>query len=141
VAEFSDGSLDAFLQQALFSATVFDYAAEAPSVRQEGGQYRSRVEARRLEAGIAPVEVMTTFADGTQRRELWDGLAPSQSYEYTLPSPAVQVEVDPERKLLLDTRWANNSRTSWFQADPILRRAGDLLWLMQGWLKWLGYGL
>jgi hypothetical protein len=73
--------------------------------------------------------------------EMWDGEAGSRRYEYTGPSPAVKVEVDPGHKLLLDTRWANNSRTVWFNADPVLKRAADFLWLMQGWLKALGYAM
>jgi hypothetical protein len=49
------------------------------------------------------------------------------------------VEVDPERKLLLDVNWANNSHTSWYNWEPILKRVGDLLWLAQSWLRMVGF--
>ena len=140
-SEASEERLDSFLRQALYSTAVFDYAAETPRVFQSGSAVRSEVEVRRLDEGTVPVEVVTTFEDGSRQTEMWDGQAASRSYEYTRPSPAVKVEVDPDHKLLLDIRWANNSRTAWFNANPVFKRAADFLWLMQGWLKALGYAL
>ncbi|MCL4369554.1 MAG: M1 family metallopeptidase [Chloroflexi bacterium] len=139
VREVAGNQFDHFLQQALYSSAAFDYSVEAPDVGREGSQYRSAVTARRLGDGTMPVEVVTTFRDGQQEREMWDGEGSWQRYQYLRSSPAVKVEVDPEHKLMLDTRWANNSYTSWFNLQPILRRGADLLWLMQGWMKLLGY--
>ena len=139
VQEVSGRDFDGFIRQALFSSAVFDYSVESLLVRRVGDEYSSAVTARRLGDGIAPVEVVTTFEDGHQEREQWDGAARWQRYEYTRPSPAVKVEVDPEHKLLLDTRWANNSYTTWYNAGPIFKRGADLLWLLQGWLRVLSY--
>ena len=139
VREVAGNQFDHFLQQALYSSAVFDYSVESPEVRREGNQYRSAVTARRLGDGAAPVEVVTTFQDGHQERETWDGAGRWQAYKYLSPSPAVKIEVDPEHKLMLDTRWANNSYTSWFNFQPVFRRGADLLWLMQGWLQLLAY--
>ncbi len=141
VREVAGDRFDHFLQQALYSSAVFDYSIESPEIRREGASYRSKVTARRLGDGVAPVEVVTTFEDGHQEREMWNGEARWQSYQYLSPSPAVKVEVDPDHKLMLDTRWANNSYTQWFNFAPIFRRGADLLWLMQGWLKLLSYGI
>lgn len=139
VREVASRDFDRFFQQALYSSAVFDYSVESPEVLRVGQDFRSTITARRLDDGVMPVEVVTTFQDGDQERELWDGEARWQRYEYLRSSPAVKVEVDPDHKLLLDTRWANNSYTTWFNAEPVLKRAADLLWLMQGWLKLLGY--
>lgn len=141
VREHAGEGLTGFLRQALYSAAVFDYSVEPLEVKREGRDYRSVVVARRLEDGTMPVEVVTTFEDGHQERETWDGEARWQRYEYLRSSPAAKVEVDPEHKLMLDTRWANNSYTSWFGFAPLFRRAADLLWLAQGWLKLLGYAI
>ncbi|MHB0870104.1 MAG: M1 family metallopeptidase [Chloroflexota bacterium] len=139
VREQAGEGFDGFFRQALYSSALFDYSAEPPEARREGSDYRSTVTARRLGDGIMPVEVVTTFQDDHQERETWDGEARWQRYEYLRPSPAVKVEVDPEHKLMLDARWANNSHTSWYNFAPVFRRAADLLWLMQGWLRLLGY--
>lgn len=138
VRDVSGPGLDSFLQQALYSTAVFDYAADTPSVQSDGSGYRSVVTARRLGDGVAPVEVVSTFQDGSRQVEMWDGASDSQRYQYARSSPVVKVEVDPSHKLLLDERWANNSWTAWFNADPVLRRAGDALWLLEGWLKAMG---
>ena len=141
VREVSGRDFESFFRQTLFSSAVFDYGAEGIQVGGEGDAFRSTVTVRRLGDGVVPVEVVTTFQDGQQERETWDGEARWRRYEYVGPSPAVAVEVDPERKLLLDTRWANNGHTSWFNAEPVFRRAADLLWLIQGWLALLAYAL
>jgi hypothetical protein len=141
VRDVAGPQMDRFLQQALYSPAIFDYSADAPAVSREGNGYRSVVVARRLGDGVMPMDVVTTFQDGSQQRETWDGEAGWQRYEYLRPSPAVKMEVDPSHKLLLDTHWANNSYTIWFNAEAVLKRAADALWLMQGWLKIIGFAL
>ena len=140
VREVVGNGYDRFFQQALYTSALFDYSVEPPNVERDGQGYKSSVTARRLEDGVMPVEVVTTFQDGHQERASWDGEARWQRYEYQRSSPAVKVEVDPEHRLALDTRWANNSYTAPFQAEPLFRRAADLLWLMQGWLRVLSAG-
>lgn len=139
VQEVSGQGFDRFFQQALFSTAVFDYSVESPEVRRSGDLIQSTITVRRLGDGILPVEVVTTFEDGQREREVWDGEARWQRYEYSRPAPPIKVEVDPERKLLLDANWANNSHTTWYNAEPILKRTADLLWLLQGWLRLLAY--
>ena len=52
-----------------------------------------------------------TFSNGDQVRERWDGRARWQNFSYDRPARAVSAQVDPERVLLLDTNYTNNSRT------------------------------
>lgn len=141
VRDVAGPGMDRFLQQALYSPAIFDYSADTPRVRREGSGYRSEVTARRLGDGVVPVEVVTTFEDGSEGRESWDGEAGWQRFQYVTASPATKVEVDPSHKLPLDANWSNNSRATRFNAEPVLKRSADLLWLLQGWLKLIGFGL
>ena len=75
------------------------------------GQFRTTVVARRLEAGQFPVDVLVTFSNGEQAREAWDGRGRWQVFTFDRPVKAVSAQIDPERKLLLDTNYTNNSRT------------------------------
>ena len=135
VRQVSGRDLGRFFDQALYSTAIFDYSVEPLETQRRDGGYSSTVTARRLEEGVMPVEVVTTFQDGYQERESWDGEAGWRRYEYTRNSPAVRVDVDPERNLLLDVRWANNSYLAHPDPAPVQQRVADLLWLFQSALK------
>jgi hypothetical protein len=143
VHEVSGRDFSGFFQDALYSPVIFDYAVESLSVRRGAGglssDLRSEVTVTRLGVGATEVDVVTTFQDGHQEWEAWDGVALYQRYEYVRSSPAVKVEVDPERKLLLDVNWANNSHTTWYNWEPVLKWATNLLWLAQTWLRVLAF--
>jgi hypothetical protein len=93
--------------------------------------FRTTVVVRRLGEATFPVDVLVTFENGEQLRETWDGQARWQSYIYEKPVRAVSVQVDPERVLLLDINYTNNSITSRPQADG----AADA-WTLQ-WMVWV----
>lgn len=95
------------------------------------GVFHSVVVARRLEAGQYPVDVVITFANGEQVREHWDGLARWQPFSYDRPYKVVSAEVDPERQLLLDTNFTNNSKTVEPQGPAAARK-----WTLR-WVVWL----
>jgi hypothetical protein len=78
-----------------------------------------------------PVEVVTTFEDGEQVRERWDGQDRRVIYGYTRPERARSVQVDPERVLLLDVDYTNNSRT----LEPRTAEAARK-WSLT-WMAWL----
>ena len=63
--------------------------------------------------------------------ERWDGRDRRAIYTYDRPSQALSVQVDPERLLLLDVNYTNNSAT-------LESRGGDasLKWSLK-WLTWL----
>ncbi len=86
---------------------------------------------RRLGEATIPVVVVTPFENGEQVRERWDGLERRVTYVYDKPSRATSVQVDPQRVLLLDVNYTNNSRT--------LRPRGDEAGLKWGlrWMVWL----
>jgi hypothetical protein len=139
-----------FIEQAYSNSHVFDYAierldsgniawrglGEAPSGPAYEQQtldklYRTVVVARRIGSGQFPVDVLVTFADGHQERERWDGLARWQTFTFDRPARAVSAQVDPERVLLLDTNFTNNSRT----LEPARDRAATK-WSLR-WMVWL----
>ena len=78
-----------------------------------------------------PVDVVTKFRDGQRITERWDGRDRRVIYTYDRPSEGLSVEVDPERVLLLDVNYTNNSAT-------LAPRAADasLKWSLK-WLVWL----
>ena len=77
------------------------------------------------------MNVVTTFRNGEQMIEHWDGRDRRAIYTYDRPSQAVSVEIDPGRLLLLDVNYTNNSAS----LEP---RGGDasLKWSLK-WLTWL----
>ena len=93
--------------------------------------YRTTVVARRLGTGQFPVDVLVTFTDGHQERERWDGQARWQTFSFDRPARAVTAQIDPERVLLLDTNFTNNSRT----LEPAADRAATK-WSLR-WMVWL----
>jgi hypothetical protein len=95
------------------------------------GMYRTTVVARRLEAGQFPVDIIVNFTNGEQTRETWDGLARWHMLTYDKPVKAVSAQVDPERVLLLDTEFTNNSRAL-NPAGP----AASTKWALK-WMVWL----
>jgi hypothetical protein len=148
----SGENLDWFFEEAFGTANVFDYAAErlesspvtlrgfveswpeAPPAFQETtdqGRFRTTVVVRRIGEARFPVDVLVTFENGDQVREKWDGQARWQSYFYERPTRAVSVQVDPDRVLLLDVDYTNNSIT----LSPKAAVAADR-WTLT-WVVWL----
>ena len=133
------------------SSNTFDYAIErfeSKPVKTRGltdqpdgsvkfedtsveGVFRTVVVARRLGVAQFPVDVLVTFENGEQAREKWDGLARWQNFSFDRKSKAVSVQIDPERVLLLDTEYTNNSRTMKPQGE-----AAATKWSLR-WMVWL----
>jgi aminopeptidase N len=93
--------------------------------------YRTTVVIRRYGEASFPVDVVTTFENGERKKEGWDGQDRRVIYTYERPSKAVSVQVDPDRVLLLDVNYTNNSRT----LAPRTREA-SLKWALT-WMTWL----
>src|SRR5690606_22552566 len=141
-----------FFDQVYRSSNTFDYAAERlesqpvaargyfdstpgsdPTFeeRRDDSRVRTTVVVRRIGEAVFPVDVLVRFENGDQARERWDGQARWQAYEYERPSRAVSIEVDPDRILLLDVDYTNNSIT----LAPRAEAAADR-WTVQ-WLVWM----
>ena len=99
--------------------------------RASEGMFLTTVVAERYGEATFPVDVVTTFANGSTARERWDGLARRVVYSYDRDSRAVSAEVDPGQVLRLDVRRTNNSITT----EP-MGEAVSLKWALK-WLVWM----
>ncbi len=149
--EVSGRDLSWYFDQVHGGTQIFDYAVQQVTSRplrdrgfvdgdreptfrdpiDEGGLTRTTVTVRRRGDGIFPVDVRVVFDDGETVREQWDGRALWRVFTYERAAGAVRVEVDPDRVLLLDVDYGNNSWT----ATP---RAGTAAtkWTLR-WMVWL----
>jgi hypothetical protein len=146
VNEVTGDDMTWFFDEAYRSSNVFDYGVQEftsrlkPAPPNAAGPangaaatpaYRTVVVARRFGEALHPVDVVTTFRNGEKATERWDGRERRAIYTYDRESQAVSVQVDPERVLLLDVNYTNNSAT----IEP---RGGDasFKWSTK-WLTWL----
>jgi hypothetical protein len=150
VNEVSGRDMTWFFDQVYRSSNVFDYAIDRfstepvalkgylesggklrPAAGTPSGRHRTLVVVRRLGEAVFPVDVEVRFADGSKVRERWDGRDRWKAFTYERAAEAVRAEVDPDRVLLLDANFTNNSRTTRPAADHAARR-----WAAR-WIGWL----
>jgi hypothetical protein len=152
VNEVSGQDMTWFFDQVHRSSNVFDYAVERlvsepaavrgmfdrdgkrqhESGRVEGApRFVTTVVVRRHGEAVFPVDVLVRFADGEVVREQWAGRDRWKLYRYERAVPADYAQVDPDRVLLLDVNYANNSLTRTPQA-----RAASTKWMTR-WLIWM----
>ncbi|MEW6322131.1 MAG: M1 family metallopeptidase [Acidobacteriota bacterium] len=148
--EVSGRDLEFFFDQVYRSSNEFDYAVEKlTSVRVEttgyegegdrrayvertsDTTYRTTLVVRRLGEAYFPVDIKVRFEGGEEIRLGWDGLRRWQAFTWDRPERAVSAEVDPDRLLLLDVNYTNNSVTLQPEAAPAATR-----WSM-AWMIWL----
>ena len=91
-------------------SNTFFTRCRAASAR-EGDRYRTNVIVRRYGEAVFPVDVLTTFRNGERVTERWDGVDRWKLYTYDRPEQALSAQVDPNRVLLLDVNYTNNSKT------------------------------
>jgi aminopeptidase N len=131
-SEVSGQDLTWFVDQVHRSSNTFDYGVQdVVSETLDGGTYRTTVVARRFGEATFPVDVVTTFGNGEQVTERWDGVDRRAIYVYEKPARATLAQVDPQRVLLLDVDYTNNSRLT----EPRSAEA-SLKWTAT-WLTWL----
>lgn len=131
ISETSGRNLNGFFDQVYRSSNVFDYGVQDLSTASENGQFRSTAVVRRFGEAIFPVDVLMTFEDGWHVTERWDGVDRWKAYTYVRPSAIVSAQVDPNRVLLLDVNYTNNSKT----LHPEGKRAATK-WSLT-WMTWL----
>lgn len=151
VNEVSGRDMTWFFDQVYRSSNVFDYSvaelrsgpveasgffdSKGKPVFQAGkkspGQFRTTVVVRRLGEAVFPVDVLVTFRNGETARERWDGRDRWKMFAYDRPAAAVSAQVDPNRVLLLDVDYPNNSRT----LEP-RGGAASTKWTLK-WMSWL----
>jgi hypothetical protein len=131
--EVSGQDLTWFFDQVYRGSQVFDYGVDAFTSKEMGDRaFHTIVTARRYGDGVFPVDVKVTYKDGQEQTWTWDGRDRWKMFEADRPSPAVSVEVDPRRVLLLDVNRTNNS-AALEPAGPAAARKWSLVWLV--WLQ------
>ena len=124
--------LTPFFDEVYRGSNVFDYGVQdVRGAAGAGGQQRTTVIVRRFGEAIFPVDVATTFDNGERVVEHWDGRDRWKAFTYERAARAISAEVDPDRVLLLDVNWTNNSRTT----QPQGPRAATK-WSLK-WMVWL----
>jgi hypothetical protein len=74
----------------------------------QGGQWENAVAIRRRGTLSFPVDVELTLADGTTRRERWDGEGEYKRISWTGPVALRGVVVDPDDRVMIDYNLENN---------------------------------
>jgi peptidase M1-like protein len=97
-----------------------------------GEPYRTTVVVRRLGDAMMPVDVRVVFENGKDTRWSWDGRDAWKMFQVDGPVRAVSAQVDPDRVLLLDVNYTNNSRSLAPKAAAAARK-WSLTWLI--WLQ------
>jgi hypothetical protein len=149
--EVSGRDLTWFFDQVHRSANAFDYGVQmfrservedrgyfgevdnrtfSPSQRPDDG-YRTTVVVRRYAEGVFPVDVRVAFENGEEVRWRWEGRETWKLFEVQRPVRARSVQIDPERVLLLDLNYTNNSMSLTPRAAAAARK-----WSL-AWLIWL----
>ncbi len=123
--------LTPYFDQVYRSSNVFDYGVQSLQTAREGDVYRTTVIVRRFGEAIFPVDVLVTFKSGEPVTEHWDGKDRWKLYAYQRPAAAVSAQVDPNRVLLLDVDYTNNSKT----LEP-KGQAAATKWSLK-WMVWL----
>ncbi|MCH7665815.1 MAG: M1 family metallopeptidase [Acidobacteria bacterium] len=153
-SEVAGQDLEWFFDEVVREAHTFDYGVQSVSsaeiaprgyferdgsleLEEESSEtddverYESQVVVRRYGSGVFPVRIRVTFEDGTETYREWDGRYRWKRFDYETSSRLVSATVDPERVLLLDLNYTNNSRalesgSRW----PAFKWAGK-------WMIWL----
>jgi hypothetical protein len=153
VNEVSGQDLTWFFNEVYRSSNAFDYgiatlrsevdddrgffgepapaAPQTKSAAREPPPYRTVVVARRYGDAIFPVDVRVVFENNEEKRWRWDGRDRWKVFEIEHAARARSAEVDPDRVLLLDINFTNNS----VALQPRARQAARK-WSL-AWLVWL----
>ncbi len=132
ISEAAGRDMTPFFDEVYRGSNTFDYGVQQFTSTPAGkDHFRTTVVARRFGEAIFPLDVVTTFNDGTKKTERWDGVERRIIYRYDSKVRARSVQVDPNRVLMLDVNYTNNSRT----LQPRGREA-SLKWSLK-WMAWL----
>jgi len=140
--DVSGRDLTPFFDQVYRSSNVFDYAIDNLESVRDGDRYHTTVVVRRRGEARWPdfVKVVVDFRNGSRAMELerWSDEDRWKAYVYDRPVQALAAQVDPDRLLLLDVDYTNNSVT----LEPKGPRAATkwslawMLWLQDALLSW-----
>ena len=152
VNEVSGRDMTWFFDQMYRSSSIFDYGVDTftservsdrgyfgdagkqrfSADERAGDLYRTRLVVRRGGDGVFPVTVRVVFENNQEVRWQWDGRDRWKMFEVDRPVRASSAQVDPDRVLLLDVNYTNNTR-SLAPKTAAATRKWSLTWLI--WLQ------
>ncbi|MDX1684751.1 MAG: M1 family metallopeptidase [Saprospiraceae bacterium] len=143
------GGVDRFFDQLIYGTGVCDYMVEEienervwtdaglfgeyQNFRFEEGrpgeEWRGVVTVRRLGEVILPVDIMVQYEDGSSEMISWDGV--DSYYRFEFEKSVRSCHIDPERKLMIDIDFLNNSLTLEDNKWPV-RKMGvrSIYWIL-----------
>jgi hypothetical protein len=94
---------------------------------------------RRNGTFLFPVKLEVAFADGSKQQADWDGQDRWARFSWDTPSRASYARLDPDRNVLLDTNFFNNSYS--LQPDLTARCKLTNYWVVAQQLlaQWLSF--
>jgi len=114
-------------------------SSDADSTEEKPELYESVVRVQRMGEVIIPVEVLMVFDNGDSLKKVWDGEERWMRYDTIKPAKLIHAQVDPDRKLVLDKDFANNSRTVEPRKKPIQAISTRILFLFETALHLIGF--
>jgi hypothetical protein len=121
--------------------TVTDEAARKQEDAATGAKkqpYETSVVVRRRGEVYFPVTVAFKFEGQPAVRMTWDGRARTNTFRFVRPEKLEWVDIDPDRKVLLDVNWLNNGRRLSPDGRPAASWASRWLFLVQHVITTLG---
>ena len=146
ISEAANMDLRWFFDQVHGDSAIFDYGIAQLSSRDTTGRgffdgafrdqgsssaVETTVVVRRYGDGVFPVDIVVEFADGHRKRREWNGRSQWTMLKFEHATHATSAVVDPNRILLLDVNYTNNSRTTTPRAN-----AAATKWTLT-WIVWL----
>ena len=101
----------ALLRTGLDETDVCDFAITDVTTSKDDNRYTYIIAVEQLQEFEIPVDLRFTYADGTSQDTVWYTERNTKKYTVESELALVQVELDPDQKLLIDTDFNNNSYT------------------------------
>jgi len=128
--EVAGQNLDWFFDGLVYGDGVLNYAVTEVDTH-------SVTAVRQGELAI-PTEILVTFADGSTAIELWSGQEERVTLTYPDRPPVASASIDPEHKIALDLRWADNGLSREFRFSTWAALVSRLVHSLQSGLLLLG---
>ncbi|MCK5146718.1 M1 family metallopeptidase [bacterium] len=112
---------------------------ESDEENEEAQMYRSIVRVHRKGEVVIPVEVLLVFENGDSLQYNWDGQERWMRYDVFKDSRLDYAVVDPERKLVIDSEFTNNSLTVEPRKKPVTLLSNRALYWIESVLHIFGF--
>jgi hypothetical protein len=128
-----DYSIEKVTSNEVKAAEGYDYtfSDDESDKDDKAKEYETEIVVRRIGDFTFPVELEVVFENGEAVREIWDGNDLWKKFKYTKASRLKYATVDPDRKIVLDINYTNNSRTIEPQTAGINKTAFKFMFYLQ----------